>query len=74
MMYQSQIVHIPDVVPDAKPLLDVVVKIVQHRKLDKLRYLTAQADPSVSAKAVYNTAYIFCRPFIAYPLPRLSRL
>lgn len=74
MMYQPQIVHIPNVMPYSQPLLDIVVEIVQHREFDELRYLTAQTDALVAAKAVDNAADVISRALIAYSLSYYAKI
>lgn len=49
-MNQHKVVHVTDIIPDAQPLFDDVVHIVQHRQRHKLAHFAAQADAAVSAE------------------------
>ena len=53
-VYQDEVIHIADILPDAQPFLDQVVQVIQHGQGHKLAHFAAQADAVVRPKAVYD--------------------
>ena len=52
LVYQDEVIHIPDVMPDAQPFFYQVVQVIQHGQGHQLADLAAQADALAAAKAV----------------------
>ncbi len=54
-VYQDEVIHIADIMPDAQPFFDQVVQVIQHRQGNKLAHFAAQADAApAAAKTVYD--------------------
>ena len=53
-VYQDEVIHIADILPDAQPFLDQVVQVIQYGQGHKLAHFAAQADAVDRPEAVYN--------------------
>lgn len=49
-MNQREVIHVADIMPDAQPLFNDVVQVIQHRQRHKLAHFAAQADAVISAE------------------------
>ena len=65
---QNEIVHVPDVVLDAKPFLDVMVKIVQHSQLNQLAGLASKPNAAFSAERIDDARNVHIYTVILDPL------
>ena len=66
---EDEIVHVPDVNLDPQPFLDKMVQLVQHRELNELADLAAEAEPFVAGEAVDHIAHGLRCPPVRYQLP-----
>ena len=69
MVDQDEIIHVTNVMPDAQPLLDKVIQIIQHRQFDQLAGLASQPDAVIPAERINDVRHMLINPVIQNSLP-----
>ena len=65
-MNQDEIIHVPDIMPDAKPFLDVVIQIVKNRQFNQLACLAPKANTVIPAERINDVGDMLIHPVILH--------
>ena len=59
MVYQDEVIHIADILPNVQALFYQVIQVIQHGQGHKLAYFAAQADAVAAAKTLHDFPHTF---------------